>query len=94
VSAGPSTGSHLSGVAVDTEEGLLRVETVFHVTDESQGQAVAAKLIDRAHELANSPECECDVDVSVEWVQPGSPGHRGGLPAGAAPPASGRSVER
>jgi hypothetical protein len=69
-------------------EGLLRVETVFHVADESQGQAVAAKLIDRAHELANSPECECDVDVSVEWVRPEDPVHPGALPP------HGHSVER
>ena len=56
-------------------ERVLRVQTTFHVADEAQGQAVAAKLIDRAHELANSPECECDVDVSVEWVAAG--GSRG-----------------
>jgi hypothetical protein len=51
-------------------ERVLRVQSTFHVADEAQGQAVAAKLIDRAHELANSPECECDLDVSVEWVEP------------------------
>ena len=67
---------------------LLRVETVFHVADESQGQAVAAKLIDRAHELANSPECECDVDVSVEWVRPEDPAaDPGGVPTAAGAPS-------
>jgi hypothetical protein len=75
-------------------EGLLRVETVFHVADESQGQAVAAKLIDRAHELANSPECECDVDVSVEWIRPEVPADHGEVPSGGAPPASVRTAER
>jgi hypothetical protein len=70
-------------------EGLLRVQTVFHLADESQGQAVAAKLIDRAHELANSPECECDVDVSVEWARPENQAGVGG-----APPAGGRTAER
>jgi hypothetical protein len=64
------------------------VETVFHLADESQGQAVAAKLIDRAHELANSPECECDVDVSVEWVRPDDPADPGEAPA------HGRTAER
>ena len=78
MSADLSTGPPLRGVESDTEEALLRVETVFHVADESQGQAVAAKLIDRAHELANSLECECDVDVSVEWVRPQSPVQRDG----------------
>ena len=65
-------GAGLRGMESGAER-VLRVQTVFHVADEAQGQAVAAKLIDRAHELANSPECECDVDVSVEWVGPRIP---------------------
>ena len=87
MSADLSTGPPLRGVASATE-GLLRVETVFHLADESRGQAVAAKLIDRAHELANSPECECDVDVSVEWVRPADPADPGEAPA------HGRTAER
>ncbi|HTZ62951.1 MAG TPA: hypothetical protein VMB51_02495 [Solirubrobacteraceae bacterium] len=51
----------------------LRVQTVFHGLDEQQAQAIAAELIDRAHELANQPESECDVDVSVQ-LAPASPG--------------------
>ena len=93
MSAALSTGPPLRGVASATD-GLLRVETVFHLADESQGQAVAAKLIDRAHELANSPECECDVDVSVEWVRPEEPADPGEAPTGGMPPASGRTAER
>ncbi len=27
-------------------------------------------MIDRAHEIANLPDCECDLDVSVEWSPP------------------------
>jgi len=46
--------------------GAVRVQVLFHTTDERQAQTVAAKLIDRAYEIANLPECECDVDVSVE----------------------------
>jgi hypothetical protein len=48
----------------------VRVQAVFHVTDEQQAQAVAAKMVDRAHEIANLPECECDVDVNIERTQP------------------------
>ena len=88
-----SAGPPLRGVA-SAKEGLLRVETVFHLADESQGQAVAEKLIDRAHELANSPECECDVDVSVEWVQPEEFADSGEAPTGGVPPANGRTAER
>lgn len=44
----------------------VRVEAVFRVLDDQQAQAVAAKMVDRAHEIANLPECECDVDVSIQ----------------------------
>jgi hypothetical protein len=93
VSPDLSNSETLHGVEARTED-LLRVETVFHLADESQGQAVAAKLIDRAHELANSPECECDVDVSVEWIRPRDHADSDGVPAAGAPPAAGRTAER
>jgi hypothetical protein len=48
------------------------VQTVFHVADDRQAQVVAAKMVDRAHEIANLPECECDVDVSIERIEPGA----------------------
>jgi hypothetical protein len=54
----------------------LRVEAVFRELGEQQLETVAAAMIDRAHELANRPECECDVDVSVERGTPGSPSAR------------------
>jgi hypothetical protein len=53
----------------------LRVEAVFRELGEHQLEAVAAAMIDRAHELANRPECECDVDVSIQ---------HGGSPASVA----------
>lgn len=74
--------------------GVLRVESVFHVADKQSGQMIAAKMIDRAHEIANLPECECDVDVSVEWASPDGPANPGGVPTGGEPPAGGRSAER
>jgi hypothetical protein len=74
VSAERSNGGSLHGVESGAAR-VLRVQSTFHVADEAQGQAVAAKLIDRAHELANSPECECDLDVSIEWVEPDLGGH-------------------
>lgn len=42
------------------------VQAVFHVSSEGHAQKVAAMMVDRAHEIANLPECECDVDVSIE----------------------------
>jgi hypothetical protein len=73
---------------------MLRVETIFRVADELQGQTVAAKLIDRVHEIANLPECECDVDVSVEWAQADESADPGSVLSGGSPPASGHCAER
>ena len=51
-------------------EPRLRVQAVFAVRgeDEEQAYAVVAELIDRLNAVANLPECECDVDISVERV--------------------------
>jgi hypothetical protein len=57
----------------------VRVEVVFYVADELQAHAVASKMVDRAQEIANLPECECDLDVSVERT----PSHA--LPSAAEP---------
>lgn len=54
------------------QRGSLVVEVVFHVADEQHGRTVAARMIDRAHEIANLPECECDLDVSMRWSPPSS----------------------
>jgi hypothetical protein len=66
VSAEPS--STPAGLA---EPGLV-VRVRFKLDDERAARMLAGRLIDRAHELANLPECECDLDVAVEWT-PASP---------------------
>jgi hypothetical protein len=75
-----STGSRGAGL-LEGERGL-RVQAVFRVSDERQAQNLAAQMVDRAHEIANLPDCECDVDVSVEWVGPDEPEHDGQLSRG------------
>jgi hypothetical protein len=69
----------------------VRVQAVFYVGDERQAQMVTAKMIDRANQIANLPECECDVDVSVEMAplerSPGSAG-ADGAPLHGHPPKS------
>jgi hypothetical protein len=65
----------------------LRIEAVFRDIAREHMETIAAAMIDRAHELANLPECECDVDVSVQpglaasAARPGA----GNLPASGAP---------
>jgi flagellar basal body rod protein FlgF len=46
----------------------LSLHAIFSVQgdDEERAYARAAQLIDRLSALANTPECECDVDISVE----------------------------
>ncbi len=56
------------GASTALETHTVHVRVSFHAADERQAQTVAAKLIDSAHEIANLPECECDVDVSVETL--------------------------
>lgn len=34
--------------------------------DAQRAEALAGEIVDRAHEAANLPECECDVDTSVQ----------------------------
>jgi tripeptide aminopeptidase len=44
-----------------------RCELVAEVRglDDPRGEALVAELVDRIHEAANRPDCDCDVDVSV-----------------------------
>lgn len=52
----------------------LRVNAVFHAVDMRHADQIAAEMVSRAHELANMPERECDVDVSIESVAFAEPG--------------------
>jgi hypothetical protein len=56
----------MTGERVSASQVRLRVEAVFQGVEEGHAQMIAAELIDRAHELANLPDCQCDLDVSVE----------------------------
>jgi hypothetical protein len=67
----------------------LRVEAVFQDLAQEQMETIAAAMIDRAHELANLPECECDVDVSVQPGLAGVPARPDGAGSLPAPGASG-----
>jgi hypothetical protein len=85
-----------TSAALVTSTHTVRVQVSFHTADERQAQTVAAKLIDSAHEIANLPECECDVDVSIETSPPqgslfqGSPASEdaSGAPPRGRPPKS------
>jgi hypothetical protein len=61
---------------VQGTSSTLRVQAVFRDVDEQQAHTLAAEMIGRAHELANLPDCECDVDVSVQVVPSDDDGAR------------------
>jgi hypothetical protein len=46
----------------------VSVTAVFAVQgpDEDAAYAVVAELIDRLNAVANLPECECDLDITVQ----------------------------
>lgn len=58
-------------MSAQEDRGAMVVEVVFHVEDERLGHSLAERMIDRAHEIANLPECECDLDVNVRWTEDG-----------------------
>jgi hypothetical protein len=60
------------------EACTLHVRIAFHDLDPAQTDALAEQLIGRAHQLANLPQSECDVDVSVEVTPPRGAGARPG----------------
>lgn len=76
-----SAGAASSGSAAGTSRAL-RVEAVFHDVDQQQAEEIAAEIIARAQELANSPDCACDLDLTVESLPPDD--RRGTAAAGAA----------
>jgi hypothetical protein len=73
VSASVSPSERSSTGLVQSASSTLRVQAVFRDVDEQQAHTLAAEMIGRAHELANLPDCECDVDVSVQVVPPDEP---------------------
>jgi hypothetical protein len=65
--------SEPSSTPAELAEPGLVVRVRFKLEDEDGARMLAGRLIDRAHELANLPECECDLDVDVEWTPPSPP---------------------
>jgi hypothetical protein len=66
-----------SGVNATGALSTLRVEVTFRDVEAQQADAIAAELIGRVHELANLPEYECDVDVSVQTASSEDDGAHG-----------------
>jgi tripeptide aminopeptidase len=53
-----------SAMNVVAESCTLVAET--RALDDQRAEAVVAEIVDRLHEAANLPDCDCDLDVSVQ----------------------------
>jgi tripeptide aminopeptidase len=61
-----NVGTISGGSAMNVVPELCTVLAEVRSLDDERAQTVVAEVVDRVHEAANLPECDCDVDVSVE----------------------------
>ncbi len=54
------------GTAMNVVPDSCRLLAEVRGLDDEQGERLVAEVVDRIHDGANLPECECDVDVSVQ----------------------------
>jgi tripeptide aminopeptidase len=74
-----NVGTISGGSAMNVVPELCTFVAEVRSLEDERAQAVVAEVVDRVHEAANLPECDCDVDVSVQRT---FSGYR--LPSGAA----------
>jgi tripeptide aminopeptidase len=61
-----NVGTIAGGSAMNVVPERCSVVAEVRSLDESRAQATVAQVVDRLHEAANLPECECDVDIAVQ----------------------------
>jgi tripeptide aminopeptidase len=60
-----NVGTISGGSAMNVVPECCSVLAEVRSLDGRRAEALAGEIVDRAHEAANLPECECDVDVDV-----------------------------
>jgi tripeptide aminopeptidase len=85
-----NVGTISGGSAINVVPELCTMVAEVRSLDDERARAVVAEIVGRVHEAANMPDCDCDVDVSV---QPTFSGYRlaDGAPALKAAEAALRS---
>jgi tripeptide aminopeptidase len=77
-----NVGTISGGSAMNVVAELCTFVAEVRSLEDERARSVVAEVVDRVHEAANLPECECDVDVSVERtfagyrLAPGAPAVR------------------
>jgi len=61
-----NVGTIAGGSAMNVVPERCSVVAEARSLDESRGEAAVAEVVDRMHEAANLPQCECDVDIAVQ----------------------------
>jgi tripeptide aminopeptidase len=74
-----NVGTIAGGSAMNVVPERCSVVAEVRSLEETQAEATVAEVVDRMHEAANLPECECDVDIAVQRTFSGfhlTPGRR------------------
>jgi tripeptide aminopeptidase len=61
-----NVGTITGGTAMNVVPERCSVVAEVRSLDDERAEAIVAEVVDRLHEAANLPECECDVDISVQ----------------------------
>ena len=61
-----NVGTITGGTAMNVVPELCTVLAEVRSIDEDRGDRVTAGIVDRIHDAANLPDCDCDVDISVQ----------------------------
>jgi tripeptide aminopeptidase len=61
-----NVGTIAGGTAVNVVPEHCSVLAEVRGLDDVRGEALVAEIVDRMHEAANMPDCDCDLDLSVE----------------------------
>jgi tripeptide aminopeptidase len=79
-----NVGTICGGGAINVVPARCSIVAEVRSAAEERAEAVVAEMVDRIHEAANLPQCECDVDVRVDRTFSGYQLVPGALPVRAA----------
>jgi tripeptide aminopeptidase len=61
-----NVGTIAGGTAMNVVPERCTVLAEVRSIDESSAESITAEIVDRVHDAANLPDCDCDVDISVQ----------------------------
>jgi tripeptide aminopeptidase len=61
-----NVGTIVGGTAINVVAEHCSLLAEVRAFDDTRAETLVAELVDRLHEAANLPDCDCDLDVSVE----------------------------